>query len=272
MSSDFLPEPLAAEATPAANDAWRAVLYRRLANNATPVVQFPDAVRSAASLWAGARAWTQALRAAGMPPGHVVMGALPAGPALLQLLVACLWDGLTLVLQPADALPEVPTATADRYAARLVVQQTDAAADYEGWRHRPAAGGWPNAAAPLALRTTHHQVSALPVLNDGVAPPRTHADLFADLHDHPLARSLAGGRVVVALDWNDAGLLAYGVLLPLLVSDELFVVSAADGAGFARLLRTEPVTHLITADDVADEPPGIGAIQHVRLSRARARC
>lgn len=269
MTSDSLRDAADAGALSSDMPTWRQVLHARLAGNATPVVQFPDTVQSAASLWAGARAWTHALRAGGMVPGHVIVSALPAGPALLQLLVACLWDGYGLLLQPPDAADDALAANADAHEARLLIHWRSTDGEEARWWHRPHAGGWPEEGKPLVPRGLPATQDRVPVLADGVAAPRPHAALLEAVRTHALAQTFDGGRVLTAVGWDDAGALAHGVLLPLLVSEELFVLPPTDVDAAATVRRAEPITHIVTDDESFADAFGTGGTPLVRVPRTR---
>lgn len=97
---------------------WHPVLHDALRGRALPVLDFGDAVIPAASVWTAARGWVQAFRSAGLAAGDRVVLCLPPSPAFLAVLVAGLWEGLTV----AVADPAAPAATAlERFDARLAV-------------------------------------------------------------------------------------------------------------------------------------------------------
>jgi acyl-CoA synthetase (AMP-forming)/AMP-acid ligase II len=78
-------------------DAWKIRLYGRLRERAYPLFHFGSYIVPAAAVWAGARLWTTAFREAGLRAGDRVVVALPASAAFVQVLVAAIWEGLTLV-------------------------------------------------------------------------------------------------------------------------------------------------------------------------------
>jgi acyl-CoA synthetase (AMP-forming)/AMP-acid ligase II len=67
-----------------------------------PAVIHDGAVTPGGSLWTGARLWTQAFREASLRPGDRLILALPPSTAFVQVLVAALWEGLTVALTPPD--------------------------------------------------------------------------------------------------------------------------------------------------------------------------
>lgn len=82
---------------------WRRRLRASLFMKADPIFVFPERIIPGASVWRGARLWTLAFRAAGLQRGDRVILALEPSPAFLMVLVAALWDGLTLVLASPEA-------------------------------------------------------------------------------------------------------------------------------------------------------------------------
>lgn len=87
-------------ATPvAAKGAWRPWLRTRLVGRAEPLFVDTDGLRSAASVWSGAQAWAQLLRT--QADSTCVVVRRIERLALLQLLVAVLWDGRTLQIGTA---------------------------------------------------------------------------------------------------------------------------------------------------------------------------
>ena len=101
----------------------------------------------AAALLDGAGRWAAAFRAAGLLPGSRLVVVLPTSAGLAEVLLAGLWEGLTLVPFPPSADPVAAAGAADATAAVL-----DAAAGGSdlGWAWRAGADG--PGAAPAALR------------------------------------------------------------------------------------------------------------------------
>jgi hypothetical protein len=239
---------------------WRDVLHGRLATNAVPVVVFPDSVRSAASVWAGLRAWVDAFREAGIGRGDLVVAQLSAGEALLQLLLACLWEGVSLDVVPYRH--EEPRGAAGEMPALVVCGDIADDRRSVAWRHCPAAGGWPNLQTPLVRRDgTHRDPAGLATVRDGHGNGcRTHGELHAFIATHALYATLQRQVVLSAVRWDDLTMLGSGVLLPLLVADELFVVGHGDVRWHEQaraFLDAEPVTALV----VGNETPAGGLLR-----------
>lgn len=82
------------------NGVWRPLLRARLHGRAEPLFVTAQGLRSAASLWSGAQVWAQLLRT--QADGARVVVWQTERLALLQLLVAMLWDGRTLQIETAS--------------------------------------------------------------------------------------------------------------------------------------------------------------------------
>lgn len=88
--------------------AWHSRLYERLRGNPYPLFIFGESVVPAAALWAGARLWTTAFREAGLMPGDRLALIVPPSAAFVQIVIAALWEGLTIA--PFPASENVPAA------------------------------------------------------------------------------------------------------------------------------------------------------------------
>ena len=100
---------------------WQSALRTCLKEQPYPLFVFADATIPAASVWAGARLWTQGFRDAGLRRGDRIVLALPPSPAWLQVFVAALWDGLTLIPAPVPLHHDALTALCDMVDARAMV-------------------------------------------------------------------------------------------------------------------------------------------------------
>jgi len=117
-------------------NTWRA----RSAARTTPTLTLGGRTVPAADLLAGAERWSAGFRIAGLGPGDRLVTALPTGTCLAQVLLAGLWEGLTLVPLPPSTDPLVAARAADPKAA---VVAPDAFAGREApwaWRAEGAAG------------------------------------------------------------------------------------------------------------------------------------
>lgn len=194
---------------------WRATLHARFAGRAEPVLVGPDGLRSAASLWSGARAWTALFRSGHAAwPVHLVH---PDRLLALQVLMATLWDARPLFVSasPRDE-PAVGWTVVDG-RVRLGPREVGAV----------ARGGWP--VAELAVATEAGLAGAgrethVPAIVQVAAARRTHADLWSLVaadgrgpeRAHPILLPAFDPRV---LDTPEA--LLQATLLPLLLADEV---------------------------------------------------
>ncbi|MFB6354909.1 MAG: AMP-binding protein, partial [bacterium] len=86
---------------------WNDKLYSSVRESARPVFVFDNMTVPGASIWTGARAWTEAFRDAGLQAGDRILLHLPPGPAFIQVLIASIWDDFTLVISDSSKkLPE----------------------------------------------------------------------------------------------------------------------------------------------------------------------
>ena len=84
---------------------WHSLLYEGLRDQGLPAVVEEGAITPAGSLWTGARLWTEAFRDTSLRTGDRLILALPPSTAFVQVLVAALWEGLTIAIaRPRDAL------------------------------------------------------------------------------------------------------------------------------------------------------------------------
>ena len=91
---------------PPKTNPWHDLLYDRLRDEALPALICDETITPAASLWTGSRLWTQAFRSTDLRAGDRLVIALPPSTAFVQVLVAALWEGLTVALAPPETNPE----------------------------------------------------------------------------------------------------------------------------------------------------------------------
>jgi histidine ammonia-lyase/tyrosine ammonia-lyase len=135
-----------------AHQAWQPRLYERLRGNAYPLFVFGERIVPAAAIWAGARLWTAAFRDAGLVPGDRLALIVPPSAAFVQILVAALWEGLTIAPFPASEDMAEALLAAD---ARLAIVPEDSPALPGAWR----AGQVDGPSATGALRSPRHAPS-----------------------------------------------------------------------------------------------------------------
>jgi len=227
------------------DNLWRDVLHARFRGQPTPLLVMPDALWTAASLWAGTRAWTKAFREVGFVAGDVIGCDLPAGPAFVQVLLACLWEGITFAPQCVGG--DAPT---DR--RHTIIAYVGGAVPDQVTRRGvpllvPDAAGQPPARLPALMQRS----SALPGIallaaddDAGAAIAFSAASLLEAARVAELERRLDGACVLSVLPWHRSGVLISDVLAPLLYADDLVVVGDTTLETALRLSREHPVTHL----------------------------
>jgi len=178
--SDFRP----AAAGPA-KGAWRPLLRARLVGRAEPLFIGAGGLRSAASIWSGAQVWAQLLRA--HPDSTPVVVWQVERLALMQLLVAVLWDGRTLQLEAGSRAPLAGAWCLDgrqlAYDGQTVCRLGD--------------GGWPDLAG-LARMSILDMLAVAPAHGDMAVRGRyvSHGDLWLAL-GAPLGDQLAAQTAAV---------------------------------------------------------------------------
>ena len=226
------------------------MLDARLRGQPTPILVMPDALWSAASLWAGTRAWTNAFRAAGMAGGHGLLCALPAGPAFVQVLLACLWEEITFVSLPmnADIDTEVSALDARAVVVTAPVVQLGTAGVFV-----PDAASQPPSELPVLRGVGRgeapHVALRLPDRDaDGVATWRDWSgdELFTWLQRHRDLFPEVGGRVLSVLPWHEPDGLLLGLLGALLHADEIVRERSGgtDADAIDRAMREHGTMHL----------------------------
>lgn len=86
---------------------WHSLLYDCLRDQAVPAFIDEGAITPAASIWTGSRLWVEAFRKANLEPGDRIVISMPPSAAFVQVLVAALWQRLTIALAPANASPKL---------------------------------------------------------------------------------------------------------------------------------------------------------------------
>lgn len=192
---------------------WHSLLYERLRDCAVPAFIDDNAITPAASVWTGSRLWVQAFRGADLQPGDRVVIAMPASAAFVQVLIAALWQRLTIALAP----PSAPPGLADELDARAFINpDTDAP---HGWVPDGCAGPL---GPPETLRsaTTPRTPEARFLLRTSgtTAAARWYAlsdtNVLSVLASHLPYFKRKHGRVISVLPWWHA----FGLVLDVLPS------------------------------------------------------
>ncbi len=236
-------------------NGWRDRLYARFAGQATPLLVLPDHIWTAASLWAGSRQWVRALREAGIRRGDRVVCALPPGAAFVQLLIASLWDGVTLApVAPRDVEGDRLEALLAMLDARLIVRDSFAAGVAPAsYCFEPGDAGWPDRSLP-SLRIADGAVTpdvCVLLRTSGTRGEPTwvalsDASVLAVLDSHAPFVAPTGGCMLSVLPWHQASGLVTGLLMALLHAHE--IVRDPDGGqdipSLLDLADAHPITHV----------------------------
>lgn len=237
--------------------AWRARLYARLRGRPYPLWVFDDdngptsAALSAAALWTGARVWTDTFRRASVRPGDRIVLALPASPAWLFVLVAALWDDLTLV--PVRSEQEIDL---DGLMARFDARAGVAPAGTVGATWTPDAAGLPARAAgprtplgpPTPLVRFLLNTSGATGRPRAVALSDANVQAVLDSHAPRLALHERETRLLSVLPWHHAFGLVIELLPALLAGAEIVRDASGDNGRdpvrLLDLLERHESTHL----------------------------
>lgn len=191
MTSFHFTDDLAASGP--AKGAWRPLLRTRLVGRAEPLFVDASGLRSAASIWNGAQAWAQLLRS--QAQGARVVVRHTERLALLQLLVAALWDGRTLQVDDASQAP---------WPGAWCVDGRQVAFDGQP-ACRLGDGGWPDLNGPARISTLD-MLAFAPAHGDLDVRGRqaSHGDLWLAV-GAPLAAQLADQPTDLPTDQPAAG-------------------------------------------------------------------
>jgi acyl-CoA synthetase (AMP-forming)/AMP-acid ligase II len=259
---------------PAPGDApssnpWQDLLYDRLHDEALPALIVDDTITPAASLWTGSRLWVQAFRDSALQAGDRLVIALAPSTAFVQVLVAALWEGYSIVLAPAD---EDIASLLDAVDARAAVTPTAAphawvSDEYAGPRSTPDALRSPDTPPTPDVRfllrtsgTTDH--ARWVALSD--------RNVLSVLASHLPHFSLTDARVLSVLPWTHA----FGLVLdffPALLSGSELIRDPDGGRSPDRLVRLRDAwgaTHLsavpLTLQRLLDTDRGARLLRHLK--------
>jgi long-subunit acyl-CoA synthetase (AMP-forming) len=205
----------------------------------------PEVTLSATALHHGANDWSRALRRAGITRGDRVICALSNGPAFVQLLIACLADGVTLV--PVIAHESLESLL-DQLDARVAI------ADHANGTSISApsrTGGPPS--APLRPRASTIRTDGIAFLmrsSGTAAEPRwvglSEAGVLAVLDSHLPHLGVDGAKVFSMLPWSHAFGLVLGLIPALLRARRIVTITASkhDPAQLLQVAGATGVTHM----------------------------
>jgi len=251
-----------------AENPWREVLYERLRDRALPAMITDGAITPAASIWTGARLWTEAFRETDLESGDRIVISLPPSAAFVQVLVAALWDGLTIALAPetADVAPLLDDL--DARAAVTVDEQRYA------WTADEFSGP---SSVPRELRPSSEPRSRdvrLLLRTSGTTGPGrwvalSDRNVLSVLASHLPHLSLRNARVLSVLPWTHAFGLVLD-LLPALLSGAEIIRDPSGGRSPEQLVAlgsTWGATHLsavpLTIQRLLDTAPGRDLLQNL---------
>jgi len=194
-----------------ASNPWRGLLYEQLRDEGLPALVMNGAITPAGSLWTGARRWTEAFRDAGLQAGDRLVVALSPSAAFVQVLVAAIWDGVTVAIaSPDDDVQELCAAL----DARAAVAPEPG---MHSWTAMAYAGP---ASAPTALRSAEQSTTSsvrLLLRTSGTTQlarwvALSDRNVLSVLASHLPRLTLKNARVLSVLPWSHA----FGVVLDLL--------------------------------------------------------
>jgi long-subunit acyl-CoA synthetase (AMP-forming) len=195
----------------------------------------PDVTLSATALHHGANDWSRALRRAGITRGDRVICALPNGPAFVQLLIACLADGVTLAPVGRGELLEP---LLDQLDARVAIAEHEIGT----YISVPSRTGGPPS-APLRPRASSIRTDGIAFLmrsSGTAAEPRwiglSETGILAVLDSHLPHLDVDGAKVLSILPWSHAFGLVIG-LIPALLRARRIVTTAGSKHDPAQLLQ-----------------------------------
>lgn len=239
------PPPLASPDPQHFENPWHPLWYEALRDQALPALIADGTITPAASLWTGARLWCDAFRSGGLAAGDRVVIAMPPSAAFLQVLVAAVWEGLTIALvSPSSNVPAL-LETLDACAAVADRKHPNV------WRPEGFAG-------PLSTPQRLRDTSAPPaptvrflLRTSGTTGPArwvalSDRNVLSVLASHLPHLRLGNARVISVLPWWHAFGLVLDLLPALLSGAEVIrdPEHGRDPASILRLSHTWGATHL----------------------------
>ncbi len=226
---------------------WHSLLRERLHGAPLPVFDFGDRVIPAASLWTASRQWVRFFRENHFAPGTRMVLALEPSPAFIAVLIAGLWESLTIC--PVDARL-APDMAAESFDASIVISNQTGSCVLmpedglrppgDGACRKRETRGNPDPNTRLLLRTSGTAGNAgIVAISD--------QNVLSVLNSHLPRLSVDQNSVVASvLPWHHS----FGLVLDLMVSllSGAIVVrdprSGRDPQSLANLMHDRQVTHL----------------------------
>ena len=230
---------------PPDTNPWHSLLYERLRDRGLPAVIEEGAITPAGSLWTGARLWTEAFRNASLRAGDRLVLTLPPSTAFVQVLVAALWEGITLALAtPRDDIGALCDALDARAAvASQPAPHTWTADPHAGPRTTPDALRPPDTAPTPNVRVLL-RTSGTTQLTRWIA--LSDRNVLSVLVSHLPHLALRNARVLSVLPWSHVFGLVLDLFPALLAGSEIIrdPEGGRDPSVLVELSENWGVTHL----------------------------
>ncbi len=196
------------------HDSLREMLYDSLRAKPSPLFAFGNGIIPGASVWTGTRMWCKQFREMGLSAGDRVLLCVEPSPAFVMVLVACLWEGLSLVvLDPAADAPAVQR----ELDARIAVVDADVLHRHPEMKNAPGVLVPQLAGEPREQCTTAAASGRLPATPDirlwlrsaGTSGQSTWwgmstENLLSILMSHQPHLNIDGQSVLSVLPWHQA--------------------------------------------------------------------
>ena len=226
---------------------WRARLHSRLRAQPYPLLVTQERILHAALLWSSARVWVDALRAAGVGAGDRIVLAADAGAAFVPVLVAGLWEQLSMAVVQSGARD--PQADLTHFDARLLIGPANAhhaAAPHCSDAGLPMNSLHPRSAAGERTPDCRLLLRTSGTSGDGRWIALSDRNLLAVLDSHAQAGPREARCMLSVLPWHHAFGLILDLLAGLLAGAEILRIApgAGDPDRLLRLAQGHPVAHL----------------------------
>ena len=248
---------------------WRSLLHERLVDKPLPLLVNRDIIVPGASIWLGARLWYKAFRTAGLKKGDRVVLALAPSPAFLQVLVAALWEQLTIAIVPHGV---VNKETRQFFDAKVVVNSIPGE---HVWCPDGLSG--PSQNLPLlakALLDPTEEARFLLKTSGTSGKPKwvalSDANVLSVLECHIPEMDLEKGRVLSVLPWFHVFGLTLDLLASLLSGAEIIrdEHGGKDTAHLIALHKKWHTTHVnavpLMISRLAEQDDGMRLLEHLK--------
>lgn len=247
---------------------WHDLLYDRLRDEALPALITDGTITPAASLWTGSRLWTESFRAAGLQAGDRLVIALPSSTAFVQVLVAAMWEGLTVALaSPDDDVESLLSGLDARAAVTLQAGlYTWGSDEYTG------PSSTPDSLRPVETKRTpdvRFLVQTSGTLQQARWIALSDCNVLSVLASHLPHLSLRSARVLSVLPWTHAFGLVLDLLPALLAGSEIIrdPNHGRDTSGLVALADRWGATHLsavpLTIQRLLDHKRGASLLERL---------